>query len=61
MDERQHQLTFGLTVESWHEDLHKRDVRVPSPLANEDSIDAIAQAGNALKSMPLCLLLKPLC
>lgn len=42
--------TLESLVENWHEDLHKRDVRVPSPLANEDSIDAIAQAGNALKN-----------
>lgn len=38
-------------MEEWHDDLHKRDVQVPTPLANEDSIDAIVQAGDAFKRM----------
>lgn len=45
-----------MIVEDWHDDLHKRDVRVPTPLPNEDSIDAITQAGDAFKSMFLWLL-----
>lgn len=50
--------TFGMVVGDWHDDLHKRGVQVPAPLPNEDSIDAITQAGDAFKSMFLWLLLE---